>query len=86
MKKSELTRWIGLGILLVVCLLDGYLSNRVFDYTTAFANWTLAMWAFMGIATALLVVGVVLVVFSFKMAKKEKLQEQNKKNDSNNNP
>ena len=79
MKKSALTRLIGIIIVLAAGLIDGYLSKL---FNTTVPDWTTVMWISFGSVGALLTVGIVLIVYSFRMAKKERKQANPSENDN----
>ena len=74
MKKSASYLFGGIALILIALIGDAYVSSSVLDFSDASALGT-KHYMSIGVTAALIVVGIVLIVFGRKTAKKEKAGE-----------
>ncbi len=71
MKRSVLFLIVGIVLILVAMISDAFISNRVLDFSDPSA-FEMGHYISIGVITLLIIVGIVFIVVSRKIAKREK--------------
>ena len=71
MKKSSLYLIIGIVLILVVCVVDAIISDTFLDLSSP-NSFGVEHFIYLAVGALLLIVGIVFIVLSRKIAKKEK--------------
>ena len=75
MKKVRITLWSGITSIVVAAILDAIFSKS-YTFGVAATQWQPEMWGKLACVAALLILGIVLIIYSRILKKKEKNQAE----------